>query len=438
MRRPFFLLVALLLSVAPLAAQNAATADSLMANVVSHLLPGHNTLLRPLPYYECVHYDRAALRFPGGREAQDRFNARLDSLLLFHGCDVNIWHVGGSHVQADYFPHRLRADFTEMQPGNIGVRGLLFPFGMASTNWNHNYRISWTGTWNTGRNIQRNVNERMDLGLSGIAATTTDTLSSITLVLGVGQTPSWQFSRLRVLGYAPDEVQLYCVETQADGVVDTLRATLDTLTMSRVITFDALRDSTTLYIRGGFTLTGLIPENDLTGISWYSSGINGAALPSWQRCVHLQRDLQLVRPHLAVFAVGINDANVPAAEFNAESFKQGYRRLIAQVEAVSPGCAYLFVTNNDTHRRVSRKVRRPNPNAIAVQQAFNELAAEYGGAVWDVFDLMGGLGSSTAWRNAGLMTSDLIHFTRTGYELLGDMLYNALVEDYLTCTARQR
>ena len=426
-------LAALLLSAA-LSAQTTAT-DSVLTTVVSHLLPGHNTLLRPLPYYSCVHYDRAGLRFPGRRDAHDRFNARLDSLLLFHSGKVNIWHVGGSHVQADHFSHRLRTNFTEMQPENIGVRGVLFPFGMASTNWNHNYRITWTGNWNAGRNVQRGADASFDFGLSGIAATTTDTLASITLVLNIGQTPSWQFNRLRVLGYGPDDVQLYCVEQHAEGQADTLRATMDSLSMSRVIAFDALHDSTTVYIKttaGGFTLTGLIPENDLHGISWYSSGINGASLPSWQRCRHLQRDLQLVHPDLVVFAIGINDANVPASEFNAETFKANYRQLIAQVEAVSPGCAYLFVTNNDTHRRISRKVRRPNANALAVQKAFGELAEEYGGAVWDVFDMMGGLGSSTAWRDAGLMTTDLIHFTRTGYELLGDMLYNALIDDYMT------
>ena len=436
-----FLLSVLLLSLSSLTAQTASTADSLLTNVVSHLMPGHNTLMYSLPYYDCVHYDRAALRFPGRRDAQDRFNAKLDSLLLFHGCNVNIWHVGGSHVQADFFSHRLRTNFTEMQPGNIGVRGVLFPFGMASTNWNHNYRITWTGSWTAGRNVQRGADEQFSFGLSGIAATTTDSVASLTLVLNVGQSPSWEFSRLRILGYAPDEVQMYCVRQDADGGADTLRAVVDSLSMSRVISFDALCDSATVFIEaaaaGGFTFTGIIPENDLTGISWYSSGINGAALPSWHRCRDLPRDLQLVKPDLAVFAIGINDANVPEADFNVAAFKEGYRRLIAEVRAASPGCALLFITNNDTHRRISRKVRRPNVNAVAVQKAFNELAEEYGGAVWDVFDIMGGLGSSIAWRDAGLMTTDLIHFTRTGYELLGDMLYNALVEDYMTYTAHR-
>lgn len=408
--------------------------DSVMRNVVNRLLPGHNTLLRPLPYYDCVRYDHAGLHFPAGCEAHDRFYERMDSLLLFHSRSVNVWHIGGSHVQADFFSHRMRSNLVSMQPGNIAVRGALFPYDMARTNYNHNYRMAYEGSWATGRNVQRDVNYR--LGLTGIAASTADTLSSLTLVLNVGQTPSWQFDRLRILGYAsvPDSLCLYAINSH-DGVLDTLRATTDDALPGWVLPMPSLSDSATVFIRqprgASFTLTGLVPENDLVGINYWSSGINGAAVPSWLRCTDLGRDLALVRPDLAVFAIGINDAAVNYGDFDAEAFKAGYRRIISMIERVSPGCAYVFVTNNDTYRRVSRRVKRANPNALLVQKAFYELAEEYGGAVWDVFDLMGGLDSCTRWRDAGLMATDLIHFTRTGYELLGDLLYNALIDDYM-------
>lgn len=403
--------------------------DSFITNVVNYVVPGNNRLLRPLPYYDCVSYERAGLRFPAGRRAQDRFYNKLDSLLLFHSRGVSLWHVGGSHVQADFFSHRLRCNLTAMQPDNLGARGILFPFGMASTNWNHNYRMDYTGQWTAGRNVQRDADYRF--GISGIAATTNDTTATLTLVMNVGLDPSWQFSRLRLLGYASsDSVRPYAVECG-----DTLYAVADSVLPGYVIPFEALRDSVTVAFRipqgERFTLTGILPENDLHGISYYSTGINGAAVPTWLRCPDLGRDLALVRPDLVIFAIGVNDAAVPFGQFDAEAFKAGYRRIISMVEAVSPGCAYVFVTNNDTYYKVSRRVKKPNRNAPLVQQAFIDLAKEYGGAVWDVFDFMGGLDSCPRWRDAGLMTKDLIHFTRTGYELLGDMLYNALIDDYM-------
>ena len=128
MMKRYAICLLLLLTALSLPAQpnRSAVTDSVMRNVVSHLLPGNNRLLCPLPYYDCLHYDRTGLHFPAGREAQDGFYEKLDSLLLFHSRNVNVWHVGGSHVQADFFSHRMRSNLTDMQPGNIAVRGILF------------------------------------------------------------------------------------------------------------------------------------------------------------------------------------------------------------------------------------------------------------------------------------------------------------------------
>ena len=54
------------------------------------------------------------------------------------------------------------------------------------------------------------------------------------------------------------------------------------------------------------------------------------------------------------------------------------------------------------------------------------LARECNGAVWNQFRIMGGYGSSNRWVNAHLMNRDHIHFLRAGYELLADLLYNAI------------
>ena len=210
--RRLCLIGALLLCAFSLRGQTAreAVIDSLTQNVVNHLLPAGNQLLTPLPYYDCIRYEKASLRFPAGRAAQDRFNAKLDSLLLFGSRPVSMWHVGGSHVQADFFSHRIRTNFTRMQPDVMSTRGLLFPYDMAKTNWNHNYHLTYTGTWQAQRNIERAATASM--GAAGIAAVLSDTLATLTLVLDVGQTPTWTMDRLRVLGYASsEEVTLYAV-----------------------------------------------------------------------------------------------------------------------------------------------------------------------------------------------------------------------------------
>ena len=391
----------------------------------------HAQVLKDLPAYRCVRYEQNALLFPGERTRQDHFYRRLDSLLLFNTGNVNIWHVGGSHVQADIFSHRLRSNLSELQPDVVGNRGILFPYPIARTNYSHNYRIRYTGRWTTGKNTKKD--QPYLLGITGMAACTNDSTASITVHLNTNQqNTQWQFDQLNILGYA-DSVDTYPYLLWEN---DTLIAHYDSLYHYYNLTLPTPADSVTIYWHlqnnDRFTITGIFPQNQQQGISYYSSGVNGAALPAWLRCTNLKQDLSLIHPHLAIFAVGINDAAVPAGAFNVEAFKSNYRQLIEQVLSVSPNCALLFITNNDSYRYVSRRKMSANTNGPIVKRAFYELAQEYNGCVWDLFSIMGGMGSVNAWEEEQLVRHDRLHFTTLGYELLGDMLYNAILTDYLT------
>ena len=59
------------------------------------------------------------------------------------------------------------------------------------------------------------------------------------------------------------------------------------------------------------------------------------------------------------------------------------------------------------------------------------MAEEHNAAVWDLYDIMGGYGSSKVWQNNGLINKDRIHFTITGYKLLGNLLYNSIIYDWM-------
>jgi hypothetical protein len=43
---------------------------------------------------------------------------------------------------------------------------------------------------------------------------------------------------------------------------------------------------------------------------------------------------------------------------------------------------------------------------------------------------MGGLGSMATWQKSELSKSDRVHFTTTGYKLMGDLLFNAILKSY--------
>jgi hypothetical protein len=49
-------------------------------------------------------------------------------------------------------------------------------------------------------------------------------------------------------------------------------------------------------------------------------------------------------------------------------------------------------------------------------------------AVWDLYGLMGGLGSSKTWQRNQLMRSDKIHFTQKGYHFKGELFIDAFLK----------
>lgn len=180
-----------------------------------------------------------------------------------------------------------------------------------------------------------------------------------------------------------------------------------------------------------FTINGIIPETDNNGITLHSIGVNGASLPSWLRCADFAQQIQMLKPDLVIMAVGVNDANVGYGRFDKNEYIANYNLLIDRIYAVNPNCAIIFVTNNDCVLRTGRRSHGPNKNTALVAEAMTSLARQHNGAVWNLYDIMGGLGSMAVWRDNGLANPDRVHFLAPGYTILGDMLYNAIIYDWL-------
>ena len=154
--------------------------------------------------------------------------------------------------------------------------------------------------------------------------------------------------------------------------------------------------------------------------------MNGADLDDYLRCPYFEMDMELLQPDMVIFGIGINDAN--SDNFDSLTFKNRYLQLIQRIQNVNPECAFVFITNNDSYKKVSRRNSVVNKNNLQVREVFYRLADLTQGAVWDQFDIMGGLKSMDKWRQSGYAQTDRIHFTVKGYKLLGDLFFNAFVD----------
>lgn len=373
---------------------------------------------------------------PCGRSRQSRiFYQKLDSVLLFETGRVNVVHLGGSHVQADIYTNVIRRHLDSLNGTLRPPRGLIFPFETAGTNNPANYRAWHTGRWQGARNAKRQF-ER-PLGVAGIMASTADTTASVSISLNADSTRRWQATTLTVLGSSlhggvrprivlGDTLTLRPDSTRL-GFVFELGRPVDSFRMT--LCFDSPDRPDT------FCLRGFVPDNQEPGLVYHSIGVNGASVPSYLGCEYFERELALLRPDLFVMAVGINDATGP--NFTDSLLCADYDSLIARIRRVAPDCALMFVSNNDSFHRVRRR-RVVNPNGQVARRAFERLACKWQGGFWDLFEIMGGLGSVQRWRDLGLARPDRVHFTRAGYELVGRLFVEAFLNDYFDYDYEER
>lgn len=446
--------------------------NSLLTLLAVVLLPSAFTPV-PIDSVKCLSTDsvKLSLHFPGSHTSMDEFYAKLEGVIATGEGRVNVLHIGGSHVQAGDLSHTLRTRLTEMAPGLNADHGMLFPFRAIRTNGPLNYGLSYSGRWVGARNVQ--TLPLTDLGLTGATAITADSASH--LYLDLREEGKWAFSQLHIFGEGSSESVFPIVITPKG---DTIRSTQTLMkrdysifdlpadglnlngyhfvlpdTMSRcTIAFEGLGkvaaepakpkkkgarkpapNYAPLDSLHHFVLRGILPQSERPGITYTESGINGASVPSWLSCNNkrFEEELGTMSPDLVVFGIGINDANMPKADFDSAAFKAQYRELIGRIRKVNPKTAFLFITNNDCWISTPRYKRRPNLNTPTIVEAFYALAEEYDGAVFDVFALMGGHKSADRWVKADRMKKDHIHFTREGYFLLGDLMYNALLRDFM-------
>lgn len=374
------------------------------------------------PYYKFIRYSLNELHYDSTSPSINRLFDRWERVQATHQGNISIVHIGGSHVQAGSLSNTVRCNIMADNPDLVGPRGMIFPYSAAAKcNNPADYRVHCPQKMILTRNVYKEY--AYPLGLCGIAVTATDTITDIAIKLNEPRV-DYATNRIVLLGHSDQ------------GVVPRLRidnrevypSYIDNRTDRYLFNLGQAVDSFCIVLpcREGdmFTVSGILLDNRKPGFSYHSIGVNGASVPDYLRCEHFVRDLRLLHPDVVVFGIGINDA--AGNNFDTAAFRQNYLQLVDSVRAVNPDCAFIFVTNNDSYRKVGRRRYKVNTNGTLAREVFYRLAHDTDGAVWDQFEVMGGLKSMDTWYKSGLAQKDRVHFTTAGYQLVGDLLYQAL------------
>ena len=373
-------------------------------------------------YYNFIKYSANVLHYDSTSTSINRLFDRWEQIQKTHHGNLNIVHIGSSHVQAGSLTNTVRCNILADNPDLVGPRGMLFPYSAAARcNNPADYRVHCPQKMILTRNVYKE--HTYPLGLCGIAVTASDTVTEIAIKLNE---PSVDYAtnRIVLLGHSNNGVvprlridarEIYpsYIDNNTDRYLFNLGQAVDTFCI-------------VLPCREGdqFTVSGILLDNRKPGFSYHSIGVNGAALADYLRCENFVRDLRLLHPDVVVFGIGINDAAAPT--FDTAVFRQSYLQLVDSIRSVNPDCAFIFITNNDSFFKLSRRRYKVNTNGLLAREVFYRLADDTDGAVWDQFEVMGGLKSMEQWQKAGLAQKDRVHFTTAGYKLVGNLFYQAL------------
>ena len=379
-----------------------------------------------LPKYPFIRYNSNSLHFDASSPSMNAFFQKWQRMAKTRQGNLNIVHIGGSHVQAGTMSNTIRTNLMHAYPHLVSARGMIFPYSAAARcNNPHDYRVHCPQKVSLTRNIYKE--HTYPLGLCGIAITAADITTEIQITLAESDI-DYATNRIVILGHSDDNVvpllsldgrTVYpsYVAHHTDRYVFNLSTSTDSFTVILPCNQDEK-----------FTLTGIYLDNRRSGISFHSIGVNGAAVPDYLRCQNFVRDLRMLHPDMVVFGIGINDAS--GHDFDTAAFRTNYLALVDSIRTINPDCAFVFITNNDSFRRKRRNRYEVNRNGLLAREVFYRLADDTQGAVWDQFEIMGGLKSMDKWYKNKLAQKDRVHFTNAGYQLVGNLFTNALFKAF--------
>ncbi len=386
-------------------------------------LRGQNDYPLDIKYYDFIRYDKNKFDFPGDSLEFELFFAKMDTLMLNGKGKITIVHIGGSHIQADVYSGRTRERLQTFYPGMNGGRGSVFPYEISNSNHPQSYYTKSSGEWTSCRNVD--LNKSCNLGLTGISAVTTDSAAEIDFYLKSDSNVTYYFDRIRIFhsmdssSYLPDLDMVKVIRTEVDKDLGFTTFYLDREYNSFKL---KLKKSSPLLFH--FELYGVSLENDDPGFVYHSIGINGASFTSFLRCNLLEKHLAALKPDLVIISLGTNDAYT--TKFNPDFYKSNYEEMIRRIKTVAPTAAILSTVANDSY--MFR--RYPNKNTELAAKVIYDVATKFNCGVWDFYEVMGGFNSSSLWRKENLMVKDMIHFNKEGYQLIGDLLFNAFIQSY--------
>ncbi|MBI1306497.1 MAG: hypothetical protein GC181_07780 [Bacteroidetes bacterium] len=358
-------------------------------------------------------------------QALNNFYNQIDLYIANHKDRIVITHIGDSHIQADYLTQETRILFQKTF-GNAG-RGYIFPYRMIRSNGPVNLGTQYGGTWESCRSVL--LSNDCNFGICGITATTFDSAAYFRIDPNSYVDMNYEFDRVKLFHYqSPHSFDIALRKSDSSVLDYDIQPRGETVSE---IYFAEMQDSLwfTFNNQGPqkyFQFFGMSLENGRRGVLYNAIGQNGAFVKSYLRNTYFEEEMKALESDMVVVSLGTNDGYMSEGMFCKACFTENYRELLNRIRRANPDVTILLTTPGDFYIRQ----RNHNSNIEKMNEAIYELAREFKAGVWDFNKVMGGDYSIKKWKSNGLAQNDLVHFTETGYQLQGRLLYEAIMNGF--------
>ncbi|MGA9769726.1 MAG: GDSL-type esterase/lipase family protein [Blastocatellia bacterium] len=184
---------------------------------------------------------------------------------------------------------------------------------------------------------------------------------------------------------------------------------------------------------GQVQMFGVALERNGSGVQYDSLGVNGAfisLLAHYLDADHWAEQLRHRNPALVIIGYGANESQFERLPM--DQYEQDTKEAIRRIRAALPDVSIMLAGPMDRGARGAGGAIITRPMILKLVSHQRRIAAETGCAFFDTFTAMGGEGTVARWYEARpkLMGGDLTHPTAQGSEIVGTLIYEAMIDAY--------
>lgn len=349
--------------------------------------------------------------------SQTLFNpllAKFRAMIVEGKQQINVIHIGDDYVANDVMTEEVRKNLQSFMPGLEASRGMISPSIKETSN---SYKIKYSSGWSSNSITSNSNKENIGLFLSNIY--TNHSNESIDINVNNKNSIKYDFNSFRVYHSelnAGDRLKIEDMNVAYQTIYNKEEGYTEFLLSDYV---SSIRIVLNKQGRNDFYIYGFYFQNDDAGVVYNSLSLNHLRVKDLNNSSDLfSSQLQSLDMDLFVLSLGFSDVS---EEINEQDFETDLINLITKIRKTKPNIPILLTTPVETW---SQK-RRINSNISQSIKVFSSVANKTNCAVFDLYSVMGGNNSAKKLQSKSLMQNDLIYLTTKGYQLAGDLLYNA-------------